>query len=84
VNVPPREVELNVERRRQEAREFRQHLITASNELFLHARRCVEAGRPLPESLRRAHATVRAEIRRLEAEEQATRREADRASGVTL
>lgn len=78
MNVPPREVELNADRRRQEAREFRQHLITASNELFLHARRCEEAGRPLPESLRRAHATVRAEIRRLEAEERANQREAER------
>ena len=72
MNVPPREVELNAERRHQEAKEFRQHLITASNELFLHARRCEEEGRPFPDSLRRAHAAVRAEIRRLEAEDRMT------------
>src|SRR5687767_9051675 len=44
-------------RRRQEAREFRQHLINASNELYLHEMLCEQHDRPFPESLKRAHAS---------------------------
>jgi hypothetical protein len=62
-------VELNEPSQRAEkAREFRQHLISASNELYLHEMLCTQQGRPFPESLRRAHASVRAELKRLEAE----------------
>jgi hypothetical protein len=56
-------------RRRERAREFRQHLISASNELFLHERLCEEQGRPFPPALKRAHASIRAELKRLELEE---------------
>lgn len=62
-------MELNTPaRRREQAREFRQHLMNASNELYLHDLKCREFGRPFPESLRRAHAAIRAELRRLERE----------------
>jgi glutamyl-tRNA reductase len=72
-----REVELNAARRRQEAREAREHLVTASNELFLHELKCRETGRTIPESLRRAHAAIRAELRRLEREEERDARRHD-------
>jgi hypothetical protein len=62
-------VEINAARRRQEAREFRQHLINASNELYLHEMLCMDHGRPFPPALKRAHASLRAELKRLEAGE---------------
>ena len=62
------EVEINAARRRQKASEFRQHLVNASNELYLHEMLCAEHGRPVPPSLRRAHATIRAELKRLSAD----------------
>lgn len=68
MSAVPREPELNAAtRRRARAREFRQHLLSASNELFLHERLCREHGRPFPEALRRAHRAIRAELRRLDA-----------------
>ena len=72
------ELELNARTRRKEAaREFRQHLINASNELYLQEQLCLTDGRPFPESLRQAHAAIRAELRRLEeAEEEEERRAA--------
>lgn len=63
-------VELNEPaRRRGQAREFRQHLINAGNELYLHELLCEQSGRPVPESLKRARRAVRAELKRLEEEE---------------
>ena len=70
VSAQRREVELNTDRRRREAREFRQHLINASNELYLHALQCAEQGRPYPESLKRAHSAIRAELKRLDHEDE--------------
>lgn len=69
MSVQRREVEINAARRRQKALEFRQHLINASNELYLHEMQCLDEGREFPESLRRAHSAVRAELRRLEEDE---------------
>ena len=46
--------------------ELRQHLISASNQLYLHELLCIQLGRKVSPSLKRAHASVRAEIRRLE------------------
>ncbi len=65
--TPPRELELNEQtRRRDQDREFREHLINASNELYLHEQLCLQYGRPCPEALTRAHAAIRAELARLE------------------
>ncbi len=62
-------VELNEPPRREPgAAELRQHLINASNELYLHELECETYGRPVPPALRRAHASIKAELRRLEAE----------------
>jgi hypothetical protein len=70
VSPPQRIVEINEPARRREgAREFRQHLVNASNELYLHELMCIQHGRELPPSLKRARASVRAELKRLEAEE---------------
>jgi hypothetical protein len=74
----PRQVELNEGSRPGSARELRQHLLNASNELYLHEQRCLRSGRPLPEALRRAHAAVRAELRRIEREAEADARSASR------
>lgn len=73
-----RELELNARtRRREAAREFRQHLINASNELYLQEQLCLADGQPFPAALRQAHTAIRAELRRLEeAEEEAERRAA--------
>lgn len=61
------ELEINARTRRKEAaREFRQHLINASNELYLQEQLCLADGQPFPETLRQAHAAIRAELRRLE------------------
>lgn len=73
-----RELELNAQaRRREAAREFRQHLINASNELYLHEQLCLAQGRECSKALRRAHQTIRAELERLEeAAEEEEQREA--------
>lgn len=60
-----REVELNAARQNPAVREALEHLVSASNELYLHEQRCLELGRAFPESLKRAHASIRAEIRRM-------------------
>jgi hypothetical protein len=69
--VPQRRpVELNEPSRpRAEPGELRQYLISASNELYLFELLARQHGRPVPEALRRAHASIRAELKRLEAEE---------------
>jgi len=59
----PRLVELN-EPSRPAPSAAVQHLVNASNELFLYEQRCLREGRPVPEALRRAHRAVRAELRR--------------------
>ena len=70
MRAPQRIVELNEPaRKRDEAREFRQHLLNASNELYLHEQLCLRHGRELPQALRRAHGAIRSELKRLEAEE---------------
>lgn len=64
-----REVELNEPARAdRKTSELRQHLLNASNELYLFEMKCEAAGRPVPPALKRAHNTVRAELRRIEAE----------------
>ncbi len=70
MRAPQRVVELNEPARlREEAREFRQHLVNASNELYLHEQLCLRHGRELPSALKRAHGAIRTELKRLEAEE---------------
>ena len=66
MSVPRREIELNASRREREAGEFCQHLINASNELYLYEMLCLEHDRPVPGPLKRAHAAIRAELKRLE------------------
>lgn len=66
---PRQSVELNEPPRREPGgAELRQHLINASNELYLHELRCETYGRPVTPALRRAHASIKAELRRLDAE----------------
>ncbi len=62
-----REPELNEQPQRREARELAEFLVSASNALFLHERLCQEEGLPVPASIQRAHAAIRAELKRLEA-----------------
>ena len=63
-----REIEINAAaERREQALEFRQHLINASNELYLHQMLCEQHGHAFPASLKRAYRAVRAELKRLEA-----------------
>lgn len=50
------------------AAELRQHLINASNELYLYTLKCEGQGGVVPPALKRAHTSIRAELRRLEAE----------------
>lgn len=46
-------------------RNFKQHLVNVSNELFLHDQRCQEYNRPFPHSMSQAHALVRKELERI-------------------
>jgi len=46
-----------------------QHLISASEALYRHELLCAEQGVPFPAALRRAWKAIRAEVRRLQAEE---------------
>jgi hypothetical protein len=66
-------VELNEPSAPRDLDALRQHLINASNELYLHELRSTQAGRAVPDSLKRAHASVKAELRRLEVEIGVTR-----------
>ncbi|HEU4752508.1 MAG TPA: hypothetical protein VFU47_05315 [Armatimonadota bacterium] len=67
-----RDLELNEPSRpRAGPGEFREYLISASNELYLFEMLSLQTGRPVPEALRRAHASIRAEMKRLEVEEEA-------------
>lgn len=45
---------------------FKQNLVSASDQLSLHRERCAANGRPFPATLRQAHDSIRAEIKRLE------------------
>lgn len=66
----PRVIELNEPARRAErATEFKQHLINASNELYLHEMLCEAHSRPFPPALKRAHSSIRAELKRIESSE---------------
>jgi hypothetical protein len=47
--------------------ELRQHLLSASNQLYLYELLCIQLGQDPPTAIKRAHATVRAELKRLEA-----------------
>jgi hypothetical protein len=62
----PLRVELN-EPSRPESRltELREHLVSASNELYLFEKRSLECGRQVPSALRRAHMAIRAEMKRV-------------------
>lgn len=64
---PPLTVELN-EPSRPESRliELREHLVSASNELYLFEKRSLESGRSVPSALRRAHTAIRAEMKRIQ------------------
>ena len=64
----PRTVELNEPSRRAGEDNLREHLLSAANELYLFEQRSAQLHRSVPESLKRAHAAVRAEIKRLREE----------------
>ena len=64
----PKTVELNEPSAPACLSALRQHLITASNELYLYELQSTQNRRPVPEAVRRAHSAVRAELRRVEAE----------------
>jgi len=60
-------LELNEPPRREPGwNELRQHLINASNELYLYDLLCLKQGQECPAALRRAHQAIRSELRRLE------------------
>jgi hypothetical protein len=61
-------VEINEPTRNSGSRALREYLISASNELFLFENACLQEGRPVPTSLTRAHAAIRAELKRLSTE----------------
>jgi hypothetical protein len=46
--------------------ELREHLVSASNELYLFEKRSLECGRSVPSALRRAHTAIRAEMKRVQ------------------
>jgi hypothetical protein len=62
-----REIEINSPGRAEDETELREHLVSASNELYLVELLCAQRGREVPAGVRRAHAAVRAELKRLEA-----------------
>jgi hypothetical protein len=53
---------------------MRQHLLSASNELYLHELLCIRLGIDVAPALKRAHSSIRAEIKRLEARLEEERR----------
>lgn len=61
----PKTIELNEPSRAERTEECEQHLISASNELYLYELLSVQEGRPVPEAIKRAHSAVRAELKRL-------------------
>jgi hypothetical protein len=61
-----REIEINSPGRVEDETELREHLVSASNELYLFELLCIRQGREVPAGVRRAHAAVRAELKRLE------------------
>lgn len=60
-------VELNEPPKPERTEELRQYLISASNGLYLYELISAQDGRAVPEALKRAHAALRAEIKRMEA-----------------
>lgn len=58
-------VELNAPSRPERTEQREQHLLSASNELYLYELLSFQDGHPVPEAIKRAHAAVRAEIKRL-------------------
>jgi len=68
VSAQRRMVELNTAQKGRETEELRQHLINASNDLYLYELLCQSAARPVSAALKRAHTTLRAELKRLETE----------------
>ena len=61
-------VELNEPSAPQCLSTLRQHLINASNELYLYELQSTKNNRPIPEAVKRAHTAVKAELRRIESE----------------
>jgi len=61
----PKTIELNEPSRPERNDQREQHLISASNELYLYELLSIQDGRPVPEAIKRAHSAVRAEIKRL-------------------
>lgn len=61
----PKTIELNEPSRPERTDQREQHLISASNELYLYELLSIQDGRPVPEAIKRAHSAVRAEIKRL-------------------
>jgi len=61
-------VEINEPTRKSGSHGLREYLISASNELFLFESACLRESRAVPAALTRAHAAIRAELKRLERE----------------
>lgn len=64
----PKAVEINEPSAPKDLGTLRQHLINASNEIYLFELESQRSGREVPDALRRAHTSIRAELRRIEAE----------------
>jgi hypothetical protein len=62
----PKMIELNEPSAAERTEELEQHLISASNELYLYELLCLQNGRAVPEAIKRARSAVRAEIKRLQ------------------
>jgi hypothetical protein len=60
-------VELNEPARPEPSEELREYLLSASNGLYLYELVSAREGCTVPESLKRAHSAVRAELKRMEA-----------------
>lgn len=68
----PKTIELNEPSRPEYTEQREQHLISASNELYLYELLSIQEGRAVPEAIKRAHSAVRAEIKRLHSSRRAT------------
>jgi hypothetical protein len=60
-------VELNEPAQPEPSEELREYLISASNGLYLYELVSTREGCTVPESIKRAHSAVRAELKRLDA-----------------
>jgi hypothetical protein len=60
-------VELNEPARPEPVEELREYLLSASNGLYLYELVCTRHGTTVPDTLKRAHSAIRAEIKRMDA-----------------